>query len=64
MISQPSTTCRFCCGHLDLPRKDGGGGGRCHLTRIHLEEDTGKLTHGDGGFSEVDLNRGYSSFGW
>ena len=38
-------------------RKDGGGGGRCHLTRIHLEEDTGKLTHGDGGFSEVDLNR-------
>ena len=45
-------------GHLEIPvRKDGGGGGRCHLTRIHLEEDTGKLTHGDGGFSEVDLNR-------
>ena len=45
-------------GHLEIPvRKDGGGGGRCRLTRIHLEEDTGKLTHGDGGFSEVDLNR-------
>ena len=39
------------------PRKDGTGGGRCALTRVHLEEDTGKLTHGNGGFSEVDLNR-------
>jgi aspartyl-tRNA(Asn)/glutamyl-tRNA(Gln) amidotransferase subunit B len=45
-------------GHLEIPvRKDGGGGGKCALTRIHLEEDTGKLTHGDSGFSEVDLNR-------
>src|SRR5208283_4998292 len=45
-------------GLLEIPvRKDGGGGGQCRLTRIHLEEDTGKLTHGDGGFSEVDLNR-------
>ena len=45
-------------GHLEIPvRKDGGGGSRCGLTRIHLEEDTGKLTHGDEGFSEVDLNR-------
>ena len=45
-------------GHLEIPvRKDGGGGGVCRLTRIHLEEDTGKLTHGDDGFSEVDLNR-------
>ncbi len=45
-------------GYLEIPvRKDGGGGGRCNLTRIHLEEDTGKLTHGAGGFSEVDLNR-------
>ena len=39
------------------PRKDGEGGGSVRLTRIHLEEDTGKLTHGAGGFSEVDLNR-------
>jgi aspartyl-tRNA(Asn)/glutamyl-tRNA(Gln) amidotransferase subunit B len=45
-------------GSLEVPhRKDGGGGGRCRLTRIHLEEDTGKLTHGGYGFSEVDLNR-------
>jgi len=39
------------------PRKDGTGGGRCRLVRVHLEEDTGKLTHGTGEFSEVDLNR-------
>jgi aspartyl-tRNA(Asn)/glutamyl-tRNA(Gln) amidotransferase subunit B len=45
-------------GHLEIPvRKDGGGGGHCRLTRIHLEEDTGKLTHSTGNFSEVDLNR-------
>jgi aspartyl-tRNA(Asn)/glutamyl-tRNA(Gln) amidotransferase subunit B len=39
------------------PQKDGTGGGQCRLIRIHLEEDTGKLMHGAGGFSEVDLNR-------
>jgi aspartyl-tRNA(Asn)/glutamyl-tRNA(Gln) amidotransferase subunit B len=39
------------------PRKDGTGGGQCRLIRVHLEEDTGKLMHGAGGFSEVDLNR-------
>src|SRR3954452_20256911 len=45
-------------GHLDVPvRKDGAGGAKVPLTRIHLEEDTGKLTHGAGLFSEVDLNR-------
>ena len=45
-------------GSLKIPDvKDGSGGGTCTLTRIHLEEDTGKLTHGSGGFSEVDLNR-------
>ncbi len=45
-------------GWLEVPpRKDGTGGGRCRLVRIHLEEDTGKLMHGSGGWSEVDLNR-------
>ena len=45
-------------GWIEIPvQKDGSGGGRCHLTRIHLEEDTGKLMHGSGGYSEVDLNR-------
>jgi aspartyl-tRNA(Asn)/glutamyl-tRNA(Gln) amidotransferase subunit B len=45
-------------GWLDIPvRKDGTGGGKCRLTRVHLEEDTGKLIHVAGGFSEVDLNR-------
>jgi aspartyl-tRNA(Asn)/glutamyl-tRNA(Gln) amidotransferase subunit B len=45
-------------GWIEIPpRKDGSGGGRCRLIRVHLEEDTGKLTHGAGGFSEVDLNR-------
>ncbi len=42
---------------MPLVRRMGSGGGRCRLTRIHLEEDTGKLIHGAGGYSEVDLNR-------
>jgi aspartyl-tRNA(Asn)/glutamyl-tRNA(Gln) amidotransferase subunit B len=45
-------------GYLEVPaRKDGSGGGRVGLTRVHLEEDTGKLMHGSGDESEVDLNR-------
>jgi aspartyl-tRNA(Asn)/glutamyl-tRNA(Gln) amidotransferase subunit B len=45
-------------GWLEVPPgKDGDGAARCRLTRIHLEEDTGKLLHGTGGYSEVDLNR-------
>jgi len=45
-------------GWIEIPvQKDGSGGGRCTLTRIHLEEDTGKLIHSSGGESEVDLNR-------
>jgi len=45
-------------GWLDIPlRKDGTGGGKCRLTRVHLEEDTGKLNHTAGENSVVDLNR-------
>lgn len=45
-------------GSLPIPeRKDGAGGGSVRLTRIHLEEDTGKMIHAAGGMSEVDLNR-------
>ncbi len=44
-------------GWLDIPPHKDGGGGKCRLTRVHLEEDTGKLVHASGGFSEVDLNR-------
>ncbi|CAN5853934.1 Asp-tRNA(Asn)/Glu-tRNA(Gln) amidotransferase subunit GatB [soil metagenome] len=45
-------------GSVPIPvRKDGSGGGAVRLTRIHLEEDTGKLVHAAGGLSEVDLNR-------
>ena len=58
-IRSASTTCRSptAVGSRFPTRKDGGGGGRCGLTRVHLEEDTGKLTHAAGGLSEVDLNR-------
>lgn len=44
-------------GELPIPKRKDGGGGSCRLTRIHLEEDTGKLIHGTAGLSEVDLNR-------
>ena len=44
-------------GQLDISiRNDGGGGGKCRLTQIHLEEDIGKMTPSEGGFSEIDLN--------
>src|SRR5262245_8029909 len=45
-------------GWLEVPpHKHNSQGGRCRLTRVHLEEDTGKLMHASGGLSEVDLNR-------
>ena len=39
-------------GHLDLP-----SGKRVRITRVHLEEDTGKLMHLPAGGSGVDFNR-------
>ncbi len=45
-------------GYLDI---DTNGGKRIGITRIHMEEDAGKLLHGEGaedaGYSFVDLNR-------
>ncbi|MFM1803031.1 MAG: Aspartyl/glutamyl-tRNA(Asn/Gln) amidotransferase subunit [Planctomycetota bacterium] len=45
-------------GSLPIPEdNEGHGGGSVRLTRIHLEEDTGKMVHTSGQESEVDLNR-------
>lgn len=43
-------------GHLDIPVA-GGGMKRIRIRRVHLEEDTGKLTHLSGEGSGVDYNR-------
>ncbi|XP_047310930.1 glutamyl-tRNA(Gln) amidotransferase subunit B, chloroplastic/mitochondrial [Impatiens glandulifera] len=43
---------------VDLPVEFGGGHRRFGITRVHMEEDAGKLLHSsDGSYSEVDLNR-------
>lgn len=43
---------------LDLPVEFGGGHRRFGITRVHMEEDAGKLLHaGEGSYSQVDLNR-------
>ncbi|KAL2473841.1 Glutamyl-tRNA(Gln) amidotransferase subunit B [Forsythia ovata] len=43
---------------VDIPIEFGGGHRRFGITRVHMEEDAGKLLHtGNGSFSQVDLNR-------
>ncbi|XP_034200720.1 glutamyl-tRNA(Gln) amidotransferase subunit B, chloroplastic/mitochondrial isoform X2 [Prunus dulcis] len=43
---------------LDLPLEFGGGHRKFGITRVHMEEDAGKLLHSEGGsYSQVDLNR-------
>ncbi|XP_078429301.1 GLU-ADT subunit B [Wolffia australiana] len=43
---------------VDLPLEFGGGHRRFGITRVHMEEDAGKLLHADSGsYSLVDLNR-------
>ncbi|XP_042029135.1 glutamyl-tRNA(Gln) amidotransferase subunit B, chloroplastic/mitochondrial-like [Salvia splendens] len=43
---------------VDLPVEFGGGHRKLGVTRVHMEEDAGKLLHTDNGsFSQVDLNR-------
>jgi aspartyl-tRNA(Asn)/glutamyl-tRNA(Gln) amidotransferase subunit B len=43
-------------GHLEIDLPDGGRKS-VGITRIHMEEDAGKLLHAEGGASLVDLNR-------
>lgn len=43
-------------GWLDIETQDSGAK-RVGITRIHMEEDAGKLLHNDGNSSAVDLNR-------
>uniref|UniRef100_A0A1D1YXY1 Glutamyl-tRNA(Gln) amidotransferase subunit B, chloroplastic/mitochondrial n=1 Tax=Anthurium amnicola TaxID=1678845 RepID=A0A1D1YXY1_9ARAE len=43
---------------MDLPVEFGGGHRRFGITRVHMEEDAGKLLHSESGsYSQVDLNR-------
>ncbi|CAH8353597.1 unnamed protein product [Eruca vesicaria subsp. sativa] len=43
---------------VDIPLEFGGGHRRFGITRVHMEEDAGKLLHSDSGdYSQVDLNR-------
>lgn len=43
---------------VDLPVEFGGEHKRFGITRVHMEEDAGKLLHSDTGiYSQVDLNR-------
>lgn len=48
---------------LDLPVEFGGGHRRFGITRIHMEEDAGKLLHSEtGSYSQVNLSHSYSFF--
>ncbi|MED6204478.1 hypothetical protein PIB30_009485 [Stylosanthes scabra] len=43
---------------VDIPMEFGGGHKRFGITRVHMEEDAGKLLHTEGeNYSQVDLNR-------
>lgn len=43
---------------LDIPLEFGGGHRKFGITRVHIEEDAGKLMHSESGsYSQVDLNR-------
>ncbi|XP_057415080.1 glutamyl-tRNA(Gln) amidotransferase subunit B, chloroplastic/mitochondrial-like [Lotus japonicus] len=44
--------------HVDIPVEFGGGHRKFGITRVHMEEDAGKLLHTENGnYSQVDLNR-------
>lgn len=45
-------------GFLDVTDPETGELVRVNFTRVHLEEDTGKLVHGNNGTTRVDFNRG------
>ncbi len=56
-ISQYGNTPIGVNGWLEIEKPDGTTK-KIHITRVHLEEDTGKLIHSDGaGYSVVDYNR-------
>ncbi len=56
-ISQYGNTPIGTNGWLEIEKPDGTTK-KIHITRVHLEEDTGKLIHSDGaGYSVVDYNR-------
>jgi aspartyl-tRNA(Asn)/glutamyl-tRNA(Gln) amidotransferase subunit B len=62
-IRSASLTCRSAWPVTWILRRGRGDAGvsdqtkRIGITRIHMEEDAGKLVHGQGGGSGVDLNR-------
>ena len=56
-ISQYGQTPIGINGYLEIEKPDGTTK-RIHITRVHLEEDTGKSIHSDGGgYSVMDYNR-------